>query len=74
MYVLGTSYQRNGRKQGKNEVCDALGVFVREGARRMLAAASDEEVSAFLSRCRYQLGKTFYRYRNGHHPWVPAPS
>ena len=31
-----------------NEVQDALEIYVREGARRMLAAALEEEVSAYL--------------------------
>jgi len=64
---LGTSYQRDGSEQERNEVQDALEAYVREGARRMLAAALEEEVSAFLGRHRYERGKTFRGYRNGYH-------
>ncbi len=41
--------------------------MVREGARRLLAAALEEEVSAFLGRDRYERGKEFRGYRNGYH-------
>ena len=64
---MGTSSQRNGWEQDRNEVHDTLENFVREGARRMLATALDEGVSTFLGRCRYQRGNAFRRYRNGHH-------
>jgi putative transposase len=64
---LGTSYQRDGEEGARNEVHDALEVHVREGARRMLAAALEEEVNAFLGRRRYERGKTFRGYRNGYH-------
>lgn len=46
----------------------ALENIVREGARRMLAAALEEEVAAFLGRDRYERGKPFRGYRNGHLP------
>ncbi|MDP3063054.1 MAG: IS256 family transposase [Chloroflexota bacterium] len=65
---MGTSYQRNGSEQERNEVHDALETCVREGARRMLAVALDEEVNTFLGRRRYERGKAFRGYRNGHHP------
>jgi len=65
---LGTSYQRNGCKEERNEVHDALEDLVQEGARRMLAAALEEEVNAFLGRQRYERGKAFRGYRNGYHP------
>jgi putative transposase len=46
--------------------------IVREGARRMLAAALEAEVTAFLGRDRYErsqaAGKPFRGYRNGHLP------
>jgi transposase-like protein len=42
--------------------------MVREGARRMLAAALEEEVTAFLGRDRHERGKPFRGYRNGHLP------
>ena len=37
-----------------NVVDDTLEAMVREGARRMLAAALEEEVSGFLGRDRYE--------------------
>ena len=49
-------------------VGDTLEGMVREGARRMLAAALKEEVSAFLGRDRYERGEEFRGYRNGYHP------
>lgn len=49
-------------------VFDSLEAYVREGARRILAAALEEEVTAFLGRPRYERGKPFRGYRNGHHP------
>lgn len=64
---MGTSYQRNGCKEERNEVHDALEVLVQEGARRMLAAALEEEVNAFLGRQRYERGRAFRGYRNGYH-------
>lgn len=42
--------------------------MVREGARRMLAEALEEEVAAFLGRDRHERGKPFRGYRNGHLP------
>jgi putative transposase len=52
---------------GRGEVLDSLEAYVREGARRMLAAALEEEVTAFLGRGRYERGKPFRGYRNGYH-------
>ena len=40
-----------------NVVDDTLEAMVREGARRMLAAALEEEVSGFLGRDRYERGE-----------------
>lgn len=51
-----------------NVVGDTLEEMVREGARRMLAAALEEEVNAFLGRERYERGEEFRGYRNGYHP------
>ena len=51
-----------------NVVADTLEGMVREGARRMLAAALEEEVSVFLGRDRYERGEEFRGYRNGYHP------
>ncbi len=66
------SYQRDRDEQERNEVRDAVGdtleAYVQEGARRMLAAALEEEVSSFLGRHRYGRGKAFRGYRNGHLP------
>ena len=50
-----------------NVVDDTLVAMVREGARRMLAAALEEEVSGFLGRDRYERGEEFRGYRNGYH-------
>lgn len=51
----------------RREVLDSLEAYVREGARRMLAAALEEEVAAFLGRGRDERGKPFRGYRNGYH-------
>ena len=55
-------------EEDANVVEDTLEVMVREGARRMLAAGLEEEVSAFLGRDRYERGEEFRGYRNGYHP------
>ena len=44
-----------------NVVDDTLEAMVREGARRMLAAALEEEVSGFLGRERCERGDEFRR-------------
>jgi putative transposase len=41
--------------------------LVRAGAQRLLAAALEEEVQAFLGRRRYERGQPFRGYRNGYH-------
>lgn len=64
---MARSYQRKHREE-RNEVLEALEAYVREGARQMLAAALEEEVTAFLGRCRYERSKAFRGYRNGYHP------
>jgi putative transposase len=48
-------------------VLDSLEAYVREGARRMLAAALEAEVTAFLGRNRHERGAPFRGYRNGYH-------
>ncbi len=48
-------------------VGDTLEDMVREGARRMLAAALGEEVNGFLGRERYERSDEFRGYRNGYH-------
>jgi len=65
---LVTSYQKKSSKRQRNESRDALEVYVQEGARKMLAAVLEEEVSDFLGRHRYERGKAFRGYRNGYHP------
>ena len=57
-------YQSN---EGVGVVEDTLEAKVREGARLMLAAALEEEISAFLGRERYERSDEFRGYRNGYH-------
>ena len=64
---MATSYQKKSNGDHRNEVQEALEVYVQEGARRMLVAALEEEVNAFLGRHRYERGKMFRGYRNGYH-------
>jgi transposase-like protein len=65
---LVTSYQKKSGKGQRNEARDALEAYVQEGARKMLVAVLEEEVSNFLGRHRYERGKAFRGYRNGYHP------
>jgi len=65
---LATSYQKKSSEGQRNEVRDALEAYVQEGARQMLAAVLEEEVSIFLGRHRYKRGKAFRGYRNGYLP------
>ena len=51
---MATSYQKSRDKGQRDEVQDALEACVRDGARRMLAVALEEEVNGFLRRSRYQ--------------------
>jgi hypothetical protein len=64
--ALATSYQKKSREKQGKEVQDTLEAFVQEGARKILIAALEEEVSGFLGRLRYQRGKEFRGYRNGY--------
>jgi len=64
---LATSYHKKNNADQRNGVQEALEAYVQEGARRMLAAALEEEVSAFLGRNRYERYKGFRGYRNGYH-------
>ncbi len=48
-------------------VAQTLEELVREGARRMLADALEEEVTAFLGRPKGARGGPFRGYRNGYH-------
>ena len=43
-------------------------MVVGEGARRMLVAGLEEDVSKFLGRERYERGEEFRGSRNGYHP------
>ena len=65
---MAKSYQRKSREEQGDEVQDALEAYVREGDRKMLAAALEEEVNTFLGRQHYERGKEFRGYRNGYHP------
>jgi putative transposase len=65
---MAAAYRSDEQHGEDSEVRDSLEVYVREGARRLLAAALEEEVTAFLGRGRYERGKPFRGYRNGHHP------
>jgi transposase-like protein len=64
---MARGYQESGRLGECAEVHDTLEAVVREGARRMLVAALEEEVTAFLGRRRYERGGAFRGYRNGAH-------
>lgn len=60
-----SEYHMDGH-EGKAE--DALERLAREGARRMLAAALEQEVAEFLGRGRYERGEGKRAgYRNGYH-------
>ena len=65
---MARAYHNGTRGEKGEEVQEALEVFVREGARRMLAMALEEEVNTFLGRQRYQRSHRFRGYRNGYHP------
>ena len=65
---MSGAYRNDDQGGEGGAVFDSLEVYVREGARRMLAAALEEEVTAFLGRGRYERGKPYRGYRNGHHP------
>jgi transposase-like protein len=65
---LQQAYHTRDGEHETNEVQDVLEAYVREGARRMLASALEEEVNAFLGRTRYERTKPFRGYRNGYHP------
>lgn len=47
-------------------IVDALDDLAREGARKMLQKALEEELEAHLGRKRYERGEEFRGYRNGH--------
>ena len=60
-------YQREGNEK---VVGDTLEEMVREGARRTLSAALEEEVSAFLGRERYERGEGIGRSSGGVACWL----
>jgi len=64
---MAGAYPREAASDERGPVLDSLEAYVREGARRMLAAALGEEVAAFLGRGRYERGKPFRGCRNGYH-------
>jgi transposase-like protein len=64
---MAGGYPSEASADERGGVDDSLEGYVREGARRMLAAALEEEVAAFLGRGRYERGKPFRGYRNGYH-------
>ena len=55
-YAVREVYQN---EEEANVVDDTLEAMAREGARRMLAAALEEEVNAFMGRDRYERGEEF---------------
>jgi transposase-like protein len=65
---MSGAYRSDDQGGEGSAVFDSLEAYVREGARRMLATALEDEVTAFLGRSRYERGKPYRGYRNGHHP------
>src|SRR6202049_1534072 len=65
---MSGAYRSEAQGGESTEIVDSLKAYVGEWARRMWAAAMEEEVTAFLGRGRYERGKPFRGYRNGHHP------
>jgi len=62
-------YQKTASVRATDGAIDTtLESMVREGARRILAAALEAEVSAFLERDRYERDRPFRGYRNGYLP------
>jgi transposase-like protein len=64
---MAEAYPSEASADEHGPVPESLEGYVREGARRMLAAALEAEVAAFLGRGRYERGKPFRGYRNGYH-------
>ena len=65
---MATAYQSPDMEMATPVVAASLEDYVREGARRMLAAALEDEVAAFLGRARYAREQPFRGYRNGYLP------
>jgi len=65
---MGKGYSRNGgeARGASGPVKDRLEEIAREGAQRLLAEMLELEVDEFLQRVRYQRGRAFRGYRNGH--------
>ena len=64
-YAVSEAYQEIEAVSASGTLPTTLDDVVRDGARRMLAAALEAEVTAFLGRDRYQRGAPFRGYRNG---------
>lgn len=62
------SYQKEKENTQREVIDETLEQYIREGARRMLALALEEEVNAFLKRDRYTRSMEFRGYRNGYLP------
>ena len=65
---MSGAYRSSEQSEDRSAIHDDLEGYVREGARRMLAAVLEEEVTVFLGRRHYERGKPYRGYRNGHHP------
>jgi len=67
---MGKGYSRNGgeARGASGPVKDRLEEIAREGAQHLLAEMLELEVDEFLQRVRYQRGRAFRGYRNGHAP------
>lgn len=65
---MARAYQSTKSTSAGEAVDQTLETIVREGARQLLAAALEAEVGAFLGRERYERGRAFRGYRNGHLP------
>lgn len=72
---MGKGYRRSSGKARatgtlgeRGPVSERLEEIVREGAKRLLAEMLEVEVDEFLQRLRYERGREFRGYRNGHAP------
>ena len=65
---MAKGYQSSQSDTATTLVATSLEDYVREGARRMLAAALEDEVTAFLGHARYERDRPFRGYRNGSLP------
>jgi transposase-like protein len=53
-------------ESSQEKIWEQMETLAREGARRMIATALEEEVKEYLGRERYQRGNQFSGYRNGY--------